>query len=71
MSLVSYRMLQKGKITPIYPCENARGQMLSGILGSAPCFISGQIIEMAIENPHHKGQKRNLLLDSCLQEITD
>lgn len=27
------------------------------ILGSVQCVISGQIIEIAIENPHHKGQK--------------
>lgn len=39
-----------------WPCE-ARGQMLPEILGSVQCVISGQIIEIAIENPHHKGQK--------------
>lgn len=39
-----------------WPCE-ARGQMLPEILGSVQCVISGQIIEIAMENPHHKGQK--------------
>lgn len=47
-----------------------QGQMLPEILGSMRCVISGQIIEKAIENPHHKGQNGNLLLDICLQEIT-
>lgn len=31
--------------------------MLPEILGSVQCVISGQIIEIAMENPHHKGQK--------------
>lgn len=39
-----------------WPCK-ARGQMLPEILGSVQCLISGQLIEIAIENPHHKGQK--------------
>lgn len=44
--------------------------MLPEILGDVQCVISGQIIEIVIENPTVKGRKGNLLLDICLREIT-
>lgn len=45
-----------GRNRHLWPCE-ARGQMLSEILGSVQCVISGQIIEITIENSTIKGRK--------------
>lgn len=45
-----------GRNRHLWPHE-ARGQMLPEILGSVQCVISGQIIEIAIENPTIKDRK--------------
>lgn len=45
-----------GRNWHLWPRE-ARGQMLPEILGSVQCVISGQIIEIAIENPTIKDRK--------------
>lgn len=58
-----------GRNRHLWPRE-ARDQMLPEILDFAQHVVSGQIIEIAIENPTIKGRKGNLLLDICLQEIT-
>lgn len=68
-----------GRSSPVYPRENAVGQMLSKTLGSDVCFhiwtdyCNGYSESSAsrISPPSMwKGQKGNLLLDICLQEIT-
>lgn len=57
-----------GRRKPFGPVKQEARCCLKSLV---PCsvLISGQIIEIAIENPHHKGRKGNLLLDICLQEI--
>lgn len=67
-------------IEPVYPCENADGQM-SGILGFVLCFFFFfvkylyRLLKCLVnsESLHlcGKGIQENLLLDICLQEITD
>lgn len=56
-----------GRNRHLWPRE-ARGQMLPEILGCAVCHLWTDYWNSYRES-HHKGQKGNLLLDICLQEI--